>query len=50
MLLRAHGRGGGWITAVLRDGDGIRLLGMRPVYERTLCPCSGHSSACSSSA
>jgi prephenate dehydrogenase len=30
-LLRAHGRRGGWITAVLRDGDGIRLLGMRPV-------------------
>lgn len=25
-----HGRGGGWITAVLRDDDGIRLLGMRP--------------------
>jgi prephenate dehydrogenase len=30
-LLRAHGRRGGWITAVLRDDDGIRLLGMRPV-------------------
>jgi len=30
-LLRAHGRAGGWITAVLRDDDGIRLLGMRPV-------------------
>ena len=29
--LRAHGRGGGWITAVLRDDDGVRLLGMRPV-------------------
>lgn len=29
--LRAHGRSGGWITAVLRDEDGIRLLGMRPV-------------------
>ncbi len=31
VLLRAHGRAGGWITAVLRDGDEIRLLGMRPV-------------------
>lgn len=29
--LRAHGRDGGWVTAVLRNGDGIRLLGMRPV-------------------
>jgi prephenate dehydrogenase len=29
--LCAHGRDGGWITAVLRDDDGIRLLGMRPV-------------------
>ncbi|HKC28443.1 MAG TPA: prephenate dehydrogenase/arogenate dehydrogenase family protein [Jatrophihabitans sp.] len=29
--LRAHGRTGGWITAVLRDADGVRLLGMRPV-------------------
>jgi prephenate dehydrogenase len=28
--LRAHGRLGGWITAVLRDDDGTRLLGMRP--------------------
>jgi prephenate dehydrogenase len=28
--LRAHGRTGGWVTAVLRDADGIRLLGMRP--------------------
>jgi prephenate dehydrogenase len=28
--LREHGRGGGWITAVLRDTDGVRLLGMRP--------------------
>ncbi len=28
--LRLHGRNGGWITAVLRDDDGIRLLGMRP--------------------
>jgi prephenate dehydrogenase len=28
--LRAHGRGGGWITAVLRDEGGVRLLGMRP--------------------
>ncbi len=25
-----HGRQGGWITAVLRDDDGVRLLGMRP--------------------
>jgi prephenate dehydrogenase len=29
--LRAHGRNGGWITAVLRNGDAVRLLGMRPV-------------------
>jgi prephenate dehydrogenase len=29
--LRAHGRTGGWVTAVLRDDDGLRLLGMRPV-------------------
>jgi prephenate dehydrogenase len=29
--LRAHGRLGGWITAVLRDPSGTRLLGMRPV-------------------
>jgi prephenate dehydrogenase len=28
--LRAHGRRGGWVTAVLRDEDGVRLLGMRP--------------------
>jgi prephenate dehydrogenase len=28
--LLAHGRHGGWITAVLRDDDGVRLLGMRP--------------------
>ncbi len=28
-LLR-HGHAGGWITAVLRDDDGVRLLGMRP--------------------
>jgi prephenate dehydrogenase len=28
--LSEHGRGGGWITAVLRDDDGVRLLGMRP--------------------
>jgi prephenate dehydrogenase len=28
--LLAHGRSGGWITAVLRDDDGLRLLGMRP--------------------
>ena len=32
--LRAHGRTGGWITAVLRDDDGTRLLGMRPVAGR----------------
>jgi prephenate dehydrogenase len=25
-----HGRSGGWITAVLRDDDALRLLGMRP--------------------
>jgi prephenate dehydrogenase len=29
--LREHGRTGGWITAVLRDDDGLRLLGMRPI-------------------
>lgn len=29
--LRGHGRVGGWVTAVLRDDDGVRLLGMRPV-------------------
>ena len=30
--LCAHGRTGGWITAVLHDADGtVRLLGMRPV-------------------
>jgi len=29
--LRLHGRSGGWITAVLRDDDGVRLLGMRPL-------------------
>lgn len=28
--LCAHGADGGWITAVLRDADGVRLLGMRP--------------------
>ncbi len=28
--LLGHGRAGGWITAVLRDSDGVRLLGMRP--------------------
>jgi prephenate dehydrogenase len=33
-LLRAHGRSGGWITAVLRDGDSVRLLGMRPIPDR----------------
>ena len=29
--LQDHGRSGGWITAVLRDDDGVRLLGMRPL-------------------
>jgi hypothetical protein len=29
--LCSHGRSGGWITAVLRDEEGLRLLGMRPV-------------------
>lgn len=29
--LREHGRTGGWITAVLRDADALRLLGMRPL-------------------
>jgi prephenate dehydrogenase len=29
--LCAHGRDGGWITAVLRDDDAVRLLGMRPL-------------------
>jgi prephenate dehydrogenase len=29
--LRSLGRDGGWVTAVLRDEDGHRLLGMRPV-------------------
>jgi prephenate dehydrogenase len=29
--LRSHGRDGGWVTAVLRDDDGVRLLGMRPL-------------------
>jgi len=28
--LRQLGHGGGWITAVLRDDDGVRLLGIRP--------------------
>lgn len=28
--LLEHGRRGGWITAVLRDDDAVRLLGMRP--------------------
>jgi prephenate dehydrogenase len=28
--LRAHGRQGGWITAILRDGAEVQLLGMRP--------------------
>jgi prephenate dehydrogenase len=29
--LCAHGSRGGWVTAVLHDEDGARLLGMRPV-------------------
>lgn len=29
--LQEHGRSGGWITAVLRDDDGVRLLGMKPL-------------------
>ena len=29
--LRAHGRRGGWVTAVVRDADRTHLLGMRPV-------------------
>jgi prephenate dehydrogenase len=29
--LRAHGRSGGWITAVIRGEGGTRLLGMRPL-------------------
>jgi prephenate dehydrogenase len=29
--LLAHGATGGWVTAVLHDDDGLRLLGMRPV-------------------
>lgn len=29
-VLIDHGRLGGWITAVLRDEDSVRLLGMRP--------------------
>lgn len=28
--LRAHGRSGGWVTAVVHDEGGTRLLGMRP--------------------
>jgi prephenate dehydrogenase len=28
--LRAHGRRGGWITAIMREPTGTRLLGMRP--------------------
>jgi prephenate dehydrogenase len=28
--LRTHGRGGGWVTAVLRDDGEVRLLGMQP--------------------
>jgi prephenate dehydrogenase len=30
--LCAHGRTGGWITAVLRDGPDVRLLGMKPTH------------------
>ncbi|MDP9117185.1 MAG: prephenate dehydrogenase/arogenate dehydrogenase family protein [Actinomycetota bacterium] len=29
--LISHGRAGGWITAVLPEGSGVRLLGMRPL-------------------
>jgi prephenate dehydrogenase len=29
--LCAHGRAGGWITAVLREQESMRLLGMRPL-------------------
>jgi prephenate dehydrogenase len=29
--LVALGRTGGWVTAVLHDDDGVRLLGMRPI-------------------
>jgi prephenate dehydrogenase len=29
--LRAHGRHGGWVTAVVHGEDGTHLLGMRPV-------------------
>jgi prephenate dehydrogenase len=29
--LLEHGRTGGWVTAVLRDDDEVRLLGMRPL-------------------
>jgi prephenate dehydrogenase len=29
--LCAHGRAGGWITAVLREPASVRLLGMRPL-------------------
>ena len=35
-VLRAHGRDGGWITAVLHEPDGLRLLGMRPTDRRDL--------------
>lgn len=27
------GRRGGWVTALLRDDDGVRLLGMRPIQK-----------------
>lgn len=30
-VLRAHGRDGGWVTAVLREGPEVKLLGMRPL-------------------
>jgi prephenate dehydrogenase len=29
--LREHGRNGGWLTAVVHEDAGVRLLGMRPV-------------------
>jgi prephenate dehydrogenase len=31
VTLCEHGRNGGWITAVLREDGGVRLLGMRPL-------------------
>lgn len=32
--LKQHGRDGGWITAVVDDEQGVRLLGMRPISAR----------------